>query len=55
MHFVTIFHNTVEEVEHLRDDLHVELPRNIIPKRLARYQRAWIELTRDNPPPLYSY
>jgi (p)ppGpp synthase/HD superfamily hydrolase len=24
-------------------------------ERLARYQRAWIELTRDNPPPLYSY
>ncbi len=24
-------------------------------ERLARYQRAWIELTQDDPPPLYSY
>ena len=24
-------------------------------ERLARYQRAWIELTQDEPPPLYSY
>ncbi len=24
-------------------------------ERLARYQRAWIELTQDNPPPLYPY
>ena len=24
-------------------------------ERIARYQRAWIELTQDDPPPLYSY
>ncbi|MBE2269579.1 MAG: GTP pyrophosphokinase [Anaerolinea sp.] len=24
-------------------------------ERLARYQRAWVELTGENPPPLYSY